>query len=261
MTMEETISKLELVGVATCMGAGHRNATGRSIHDRKACAVPHLRKVRAIFGSVVNQLVAVGFALGASLFVAGCAQKGSSAVADVPVSGESAATAKDPQLRRQVVDQVRADVKNRLPYCDRLDFIKATSPMYQGETRSVAVFGRPPFDPNIVPREEDEHWQVGACGQELKMLVTFVIAKQGTTFTLRPLAAHPLMRPSRPEAAEEPKDLVLDFGGGDSIRLVGQGDNFRCDDPAYAHVEKVETTSLAMADGAVQLCKPKDRSR
>jgi hypothetical protein len=36
------------------------------------------------------------------------------------------------------------------------------------------------------------------------------------------------------------KDTVLDFGGGDSIRLSGAGDVFDCDDPKYAKVKKDE---------------------
>jgi len=54
-------------------------------------------------------------------------------------------------------------------------------------------------------------------------------------------------------------DLVLDFGKGDSVRLVGMADNFDCDDPAYAKVAKVETFTLQFADGTTQrLCRLKE---
>lgn len=44
---------------------------------------------------------------------------------------------------------------------------------------------------------------------------------------------------------------------GDSIRLAGHGDNFRCDDPAYASVKKVHTFTLSFGDGqTIQLCGP-----
>lgn len=49
---------------------------------------------------------------------------------------------------------------------------------------------------------------------------------------------------------------------GDSIRLVGHGDNFRCDDPAYETVNKVSTFTVYFADGrAVQLCRPETPER
>ena len=51
------------------------------------------------------------------------------------------------------------------------------------------------------------------------------------------------------------KDLIVDMGGGDSIRLVGKADNFECKDPAYAHVKKVKTLKMAFADGSsMDLC-------
>ena len=54
------------------------------------------------------------------------------------------------------------------------------------------------------------------------------------------------------------RDLILDLGEGDSIRLVGHADNFDCDDPAYAKVDKVQTFSIQYADGTTQrLCSPK----
>ena len=52
------------------------------------------------------------------------------------------------------------------------------------------------------------------------------------------------------------RDLVLDMGQGDSIRLVGMADSFDCDDPAYAGVKKVEAFNLVFADGTSQkLCR------
>lgn len=58
------------------------------------------------------------------------------------------------------------------------------------------------------------------------------------------------------------RDLVLETGEGDSIRMVGAADNFKCDDPAYAHIKKVVTDELVFADGTRQdLCKPEVPSR
>jgi hypothetical protein len=55
------------------------------------------------------------------------------------------------------------------------------------------------------------------------------------------------------------KDLVIDMGKGDEIHLVGAADNFDCDDPAYAGVEKVHTWEMQFADGTSKyLCAPKD---
>lgn len=51
------------------------------------------------------------------------------------------------------------------------------------------------------------------------------------------------------------KDLIVDMGGGDSMRLVGHADNFECNDPAYAHIKKVKTFKMAFADGSsIDLC-------
>jgi len=59
------------------------------------------------------------------------------------------------------------------------------------------------------------------------------------------------------EEGRSRRDLILDFGNGDSIRLVGKGDHFRCDDPERSGIEKVETDTLVFADGTVvKLCKP-----
>ncbi len=52
------------------------------------------------------------------------------------------------------------------------------------------------------------------------------------------------------------RDLILDFGKGDSVRMVGAADNFYCDDPKYANVEMVPTTTLSFADGTTrELCR------
>jgi hypothetical protein len=55
------------------------------------------------------------------------------------------------------------------------------------------------------------------------------------------------------------RDLVVDMGKGDEIHLAGAADNFDCDDPAYAGVEKVHTWEMQFADGTSKyLCAPKD---
>lgn len=54
------------------------------------------------------------------------------------------------------------------------------------------------------------------------------------------------------------KDLILDMGNGDGIRLMGKANNFYCDDPEHAGVEKVETFTMAFADGTSRsLCQEK----
>jgi hypothetical protein len=51
------------------------------------------------------------------------------------------------------------------------------------------------------------------------------------------------------------KDLIIDYGKGDSIRLVGGGDNFDCDDPLYTNAKKVRTWTMQFADGTTKyLC-------
>jgi hypothetical protein len=56
------------------------------------------------------------------------------------------------------------------------------------------------------------------------------------------------------------RDLVIELGEGtgDSIRMVGMGDNFRCDDPAFAHVRKARTFSMHFSDGVVEMCRDAD---
>jgi hypothetical protein len=55
------------------------------------------------------------------------------------------------------------------------------------------------------------------------------------------------------------KDLVIDYGKGDSIRLMGGADNFDCDDPAYANVKKVRTWTMQFADGSSKfLCSTEE---
>jgi hypothetical protein len=50
-------------------------------------------------------------------------------------------------------------------------------------------------------------------------------------------------------------DLILDLGEGDSIRIVGGGGFFDCDDPAYADVKKTVAWTLQFDDGSSQsLC-------
>lgn len=63
-------------------------------------------------------------------------------------------------------------------------------------------------------------------------------------------------------ACHRDRDMVLDFKGGDSVRLVGQADAFRCDDPKYAGVPKVETAEMLFADGTtISLCRRADAPR
>ncbi len=55
-----------------------------------------------------------------------------------------------------------------------------------------------------------------------------------------------------------PRDLIIDTGKGDSIRLVGSADSFDCDDPAYANVEKIKMFNIMLADGTTKsLCRAK----
>lgn len=44
----------------------------------------------------------------------------------------------------------------------------------------------------------------------------------------------------------------------DEVRLMGQGDSFECNDPAYAGVKKVESATLVFTDGTISLCRPAD---
>ncbi|MDD5384769.1 MAG: hypothetical protein PHG89_07810 [Gallionella sp.] len=54
------------------------------------------------------------------------------------------------------------------------------------------------------------------------------------------------------------KDLIVDMGNGDSIRLVGDAGSFDCDDPAYAKVDKVVTSIFQFHDGTTKrLCAAK----
>lgn len=53
-------------------------------------------------------------------------------------------------------------------------------------------------------------------------------------------------------------DLIIDLGKGDGVRLVGQGDNFDCNDPAYAKMKKVTTFHMVFHDGTRTLCRDAD---
>lgn len=215
--------------------------------DALARCASHTARHNANVRAHGKRIVAIGFVVAVLQSLGGCAL-------DVPFSGESMTTAKDFTLRRQVIHQVRDQVKKRLPLCDKIDSIRARSLMYPGRGVSVHQFGALPFDPYKVPREEDEVWDVGACGQQLKLLVKFAVGRQGTTFMVWPIERQPRSR----EPVREPKDLILDFGDGDSIRLVGQASSFKCDDPVYGEVEKVKAFTLVFADGTTQeMCKPK----
>lgn len=53
-------------------------------------------------------------------------------------------------------------------------------------------------------------------------------------------------------------DLVIDYGEGDSVRFIGAGNSFYCDDPSYEDVEKVVILTLMFADGPTKtLCELK----
>ncbi|GAB4302530.1 MAG: hypothetical protein Kow0096_24050 [Thiohalomonadaceae bacterium] len=66
--------------------------------------------------------------------------------------------------------------------------------------------------------------------------------------------------PERPVASS--RDLMVKYGEGDSIRIGGAGNHFRCDDPAYAHVEKASTWSMDFADGTtINLCTSADEAK
>ena len=75
------------------------------------------------------------------------------------------------------------------------------------------------------------------------------------------VACAPVSQQQRPTVVNQEQrpaanDLVLDFGGGDSVRLAGHGDGFLCDDPAYAGVEREETATLNFSGGSSkQLCR------
>lgn len=56
-------------------------------------------------------------------------------------------------------------------------------------------------------------------------------------------------------ACAQKKDLVLEIGEGDSIRLVGGAGLFYCDDPAYANLKMVRTVTMQFANGSARyLC-------
>jgi hypothetical protein len=56
------------------------------------------------------------------------------------------------------------------------------------------------------------------------------------------------------------RDLIITSkdSPADEVRLVGQGDSFECNDPAYASVKKVESATLVFTDGTISLCRPAD---
>lgn len=55
-------------------------------------------------------------------------------------------------------------------------------------------------------------------------------------------------------------DLIITnkHSPGDQIRLMGQGDSFECNDPAYGDVKKVQSATLVFTDGTISLCRPAD---
>lgn len=53
-------------------------------------------------------------------------------------------------------------------------------------------------------------------------------------------------------------DLVIDYGDGDGLRVVGAGNSFFCDDPSYEDKEKVVILTLQFADSPTKtLCELK----
>lgn len=57
-------------------------------------------------------------------------------------------------------------------------------------------------------------------------------------------------------ACANKNDLIAEIGRGESIRMVGDADNFDCDDPTYFGVSKVETSTFVFEDGTTKhLCK------
>jgi hypothetical protein len=55
-------------------------------------------------------------------------------------------------------------------------------------------------------------------------------------------------------------DLIITHKNapGDQVRLMGQGDSFECNDPAYTEVKKVQSATLVFTDGTISLCRPAD---
>ena len=98
----------------------------------------------------------------------------------VPFSGTSMATEGKPKLRTAVLEWIRGEaVKKR---CDQLEYVKAQSPLYLG-----LVMGMPKdqFDPTKVPRQEVEIWEVGYCGSQMEIAITFDIAAATTAFSAK----------------------------------------------------------------------------
>lgn len=60
--------------------------------------------------------------------------------------------------------------------------------------------------------------------------------------------------PARPASAAAKRDLVLNYGNGDSVTIVGGEGQFHCNDPAYAGKEIRQTYSIQGA-GMSSLCE------
>jgi hypothetical protein len=64
------------------------------------------------------------------------------------------------------------------------------------------------------------------------------------------------LKNSKPgESQRQSRDMIIDLGKGDSVRIVGGAGGFYCDDPKYADVKKVQTLTLQFSDGTKYLCE------
>lgn len=58
------------------------------------------------------------------------------------------------------------------------------------------------------------------------------------------------------------KDSIMDLGEGDSIRFVGKGESFDCEDPDYANIDKTKVSTIMFPEGeSVNLCMAKESLR
>jgi hypothetical protein len=66
----------------------------------------------------------------------------------------------------------------------------------------------------------------------------------------------PQSKNSKPgQIQRPPRDMIVEYGKGDSIRIGGGAGGFDCDDPKYAGVKKVQTWTLQFSDGTKYLCE------
>jgi len=80
--------------------------------------------------------------------------------------------------------------------------------------------------------------------------------QQGEAIQARPKLEGKPPAAAAPAPAPAKKDLVVEMDDGESVRLVGQGDNFLCDDPRYEGKNIVEVTKMQFPDGKMRaLCR------